>query len=103
MTRLMVLLLLLTLAAAVVPAAPAVASSGCVTRAEYRAVKHGWPKGRVHHEFGTKGHRLSIAAAHGYASEVRAYRGCVAHSTVVVSYLKKPGGVLRLAAKAADW
>jgi hypothetical protein len=87
---------------ALLGAAPAKAA-GCVTKAEYNAVKKGWKQTSVHAKFGTAGKRVSIASSGGYVSEVRTYTACSRYSVVSVAYSKNPGGVLRLSAKSAVW
>jgi hypothetical protein len=93
-------------------AGPASASSteasaqraGCVTRAEYRAVRKGWKQTAVHAKFGTVGKRFTIASSGGYVFEVRTYDVCGSQFSVVsIGYDKNPGGVLRLSNKTAVW
>lgn len=82
----------------------AIARAGCVSKAEFNAVRKGWRESAVHDKFGTVGKRVSIATSGGYSSELRTYQGCGSSFNVVsVAYNKKPGGVFRLAAKSAVW
>lgn len=91
--------------AGVLVAVPSTAhAAGCVSKAEFGAVKKGWPERKVHTKFGTKGKRLSIATSGGYSAEVRTYNGCgSAYSVVSVAFDKEPGDVFRLSAKSAVW
>ncbi len=91
--------------AGVLVAVPSTAhAAGCVSKAEFSAVKKGWPESKVHSKFGTAGKRTAIASSGGYASEVRSYNGCGStYNVVAVSYDREPGGVFRLAAKSAVW
>jgi len=92
-------------AAGVLVAVPSTAqAAGCVSRAEFGAVKKGWPESKVHAKFGTAGKRLSIASSGGYAAEVRTYSGCGSpYNVVSVAYDRSPGDVFRLGAKSAVW
>jgi hypothetical protein len=68
---------------AVVTAAPAAAgyTPGCVDRAEFRKVKDGMTKAKVHEIFDTRGKRMSI----GSGGESREYRTCSGDSWSYVS------------------
>jgi hypothetical protein len=78
-------------------------SRGCVTRAEYKAVKKGWTKTRVDQRFGTKGHKQAGATSGGFSSSVWTYKTCSQFSAVAVSYDKRGTGPWKLAAKSAVW
>ena len=63
------------------------AAKGCVTQAEYRVVKEGWAKGRVHRKFGTAGRRLSFDRYDTLLVEFRTYPGCRSkYSRVTIAY-----------------
>ncbi|MDQ3628418.1 MAG: hypothetical protein M3419_06370 [Actinomycetota bacterium] len=67
------------------PAQSGDASDDCVTRAEYRAAKHGMTKRRVHDIFGTRGTRIYLIAGN---EERRAYRMCDPSLRLTVVYLR---------------
>lgn len=85
-------------------AAPSAAAKGCVTRAEYRKVKKGMPKAKVHKIFGTAGKRSTIAPLpNGGSVEGRGYKVCGnPRGAVGVSFVKQRAGATpKLGAKSA--
>jgi len=78
-------------------------SKGCVTRAEFKAVKKGWTKTRVDAKFGTHGHKEAGATSGGFSSSVWSYKPCTKFSAVAVSYDKQGHGAWKLSAKSAVW
>ena len=104
-----ILIVVATLASLGLPvaiAAPAEAATpGCVTRAEFKAVKHGWKMPRVTRKFGTKGKVTSSWNYDGYAGVVREYRAChkPKWSYVAVTFSKEPGTAMRVDGKYAYW
>jgi hypothetical protein len=87
------------LGAVTTTAPPAQAESRpCVSKSEYRQVREGMRKRRVHRVFGTRGRRVAYAQAYGYSAEIRRYRGCKRRSRVSVAY-----GNRRLQSKSARW
>ena len=76
-------------------AAPSAAAKGCVTRAEYRKVKKGMPKAKVHKIFGTAGKLGSV--------EGRGYKVCGnPRGAVGISFVKQRAGATpKLGAKSA--
>lgn len=95
--RLALVVGVLTLLALLAPAAPAAAApdrlpNQCVTRAEYRAVKHGATPRRVARVFGDYGFRYpgraSMAATygHGLRAVSRDYRTCTRGGVVTLDY-----------------
>jgi hypothetical protein len=101
MRKLLVALLGAAVAATpmVIVVGPAAADTpGCVTRAEYRAVKHGMTKTKVHGIFDTRGNRQAIASSGRYTVEIRSYKTCSRFSAVAVSYQNG-----RLSTKSAVW
>jgi hypothetical protein len=83
------------------------ASSGCVERADYRAVKVGWTKDRVHRKLGTTGMQTIISTSGGRTVEVRTYVACsdpTGGDNITIAYERKPGtAFLRLSYKNAVW
>jgi hypothetical protein len=65
----------------------AAASRGCVTRAEFRRVKHGMKKSRVHRIFDTSG-RFADGGAGGYS---RVYSSCDFRHAAFVEYGARRG------------
>lgn len=87
-----------------IAAAPASASGGCVTRAEYKHVHKGQTIDRVKAIFhGYGGHRDTRSVSGGYGAQIRSYRTCQPYSTVSISFSKNPGGAYRVDAKSAVW
>lgn len=76
---------------------------GCVTKAEYKKAKKGMTKAHVKNIFGTGGKREARASSGGYVDEIRSYKTCSKWSAVAISFEKKPGHKLVLAAKSAVW
>ncbi|GAA5147949.1 hypothetical protein GCM10023340_21130 [Nocardioides marinquilinus] len=75
--------------------ADAAPSKGCVTRAEYKKVKKGMTKARVHSIFGTSGQRVTMSGG----VEGRGYKVCTSKTGAVgVAYSKG-----KLASKAVTW
>lgn len=78
--------------AASVPRADQAASAdarsggGCVARNEFRRVKKGMRKTKVHRIFGTDGRRAAISHGGGYTFEIRNYKSCTAYGAVSVGY-----------------
>jgi hypothetical protein len=70
------------------------AAAPCVSKKEYRQVKKGFTKARVHRIFGTAG---TLAGRRG-GIEARGYKGCTTYGAVGVSYRNG-----RLIAKNAVW
>ena len=89
----------------VLVAVPADAAAGCVTKAEFGAVKVGWTKERVHRKFGTTGTRTVYSIHAGHAVEVRAYDACdLPGSNLMVSFDKpRYATMLRVKYKQAVW
>lgn len=81
-------------------AAPAVSADSsakakpCVSRAEYRKIKKGMTKTKVHRIFGTAGTRVSKQGR----LEARGYQGCPKFSGIGVAYMDG-----KVASKAAQW
>ena len=100
---------LTALAAVCVPVAATTAahanpgSKGCVTRAEFKAVKKGWTKVRVDAKFGTHGHKEAGATSGGFSTSVWSYKPCTRFSAVAVSYDQRGHGPWKLTAKSAVW
>ena len=86
-----------------VSAATGNATSGCVTKAEYKRVHKGATLAKVAQTFGTPGKRMSIATSGGYGAQVRNYPTCSPYSAVAIAFDKNPGGLYRLSAKSALW
>jgi hypothetical protein len=76
---------------------------GCVTRSEYRAVHKDDSFARVHRIFDTDGRKIGGAKGGGSASQVRSYRTCRPHSSVVIQYDRSRGTIWKLTAKSAVW
>jgi hypothetical protein len=76
---------------------------GCVTRSEYRAVHEDDSITRVHRIFDTDGRKIGGATGGGSSSQVRRYRTCRPHSSVVIQYDRSRGTIWRLTAKSAVW
>ena len=76
---------------------------GCVTRSEYRAVHKDDSIARVHRIFDTDGRMIGGAKGGGFTSQVRSYRTCRPHSSVVIQYDRTRGTIWKLTAKSADW
>jgi hypothetical protein len=85
-----------------VPQADAAGSPGCVSRTEFRSVKRGYTKQRVHRVFETTGRQESWYSFGGDRYESRRYKACTKsygyHGTVYVDY---KNGTLRN--KMAFW
>lgn len=79
-------------------AAQAADTPGCVTRAEYGAVKKGFTKARVANIFDVAGKRQAFATSGGFTSEIRSYKTCQRFSAVSIAY---DNG--KLSAKSAVW
>lgn len=82
----------------------AAAAKGCVTRAEYRKVKKGMSKSKVHRIFGTSGKRSTVAPLpNGGSVEGRGYKVCGnPRGAVGVSFVKKTARATpKLGAKSA--
>ena len=95
---------LVAVASAAMPVAASANTPGCVTKAEYRSAHSGYTMTRVHRNWDTSGHRVSLAQSGGYAASVRTYRTCGSrYGSVAVAWDKKPGGAWRLSAKSAVW
>ena len=68
-------------------AVPAQAAKPCASKAEYRAVKEGWSKSRVHRKFDTPGKRTSLHQYGDLVVESRKYQGCGSkYSAVLITY-----------------
>jgi hypothetical protein len=76
---------------------------GCVTRSEYRSVHSGYSIDRVHRIFDTDGRKIGGAKGGGFASQVRSYRTCRPHSSVVIQFDRSRGTIWRVTAKSAVW
>ncbi len=76
---------------------------GCITRSEYRAVHKDASIARVHRIFDTDGRKIGGAKGGGFASQVRSYRTCRPHSSVVIQYDRSRGTIWKLTAKSAAW
>jgi hypothetical protein len=76
---------------------------GCVTRSENRAVHKDDSIARVHRIFDTDGRKIGGAKGGGFASQVRSYRTCRPHSSVVIQYDRSRGTIWKLTAKSAVW
>ena len=61
-------------------------AGGCVTQHEFGRAKKGMRMRKVHHIFGTSGHRESIAHGGGTTIEIRSYKACTQYGAVAVSY-----------------
>ena len=82
-------------------ALPAAADTpGCVTSFEYRAVHKDYSIARVHRIFDTHGRTIGGAIGGGFTSQVRSYRMCRRHSSVVIQYDRSRGTIWRLTAKS---
>lgn len=75
------------------PAAGAYADR-CVTKAEYRQVRPGMAKARVHAIFGTPGNKLGLGL-----DEIRRYSTCESGGFVQVIYSERG----RVISKAGSW
>lgn len=73
---------------------------GCITRFEYRAVHKDYSIARVHRIFDTHGRRIGGAIGGGSTSQVRSYRMCRRHSSVVIQYDRTRRTIWRLTAKS---
>lgn len=80
---------------ATAPAASAVDTTNCVTKAEFRQAKKPMTKKRVHRIFDFSGHFVDGGAG-GY---VRGYRACAPRHKVFVTFNAAPGRPHRLASK----
>jgi hypothetical protein len=90
-------------------AAPHVPGGGpkpkdCVSKPEYRHVKEGMKRSRVHRMIGTDGKRESFEHHGSHASELRVYEGCNnPDSVVTITFEKDRGGPYQVVNKTAIW
>ncbi len=62
------------------------AQAGCVSQAEFRQVKRGMSKAKVHRIFDTAGRRDAISHGGGFTFEIRSYKACSKYGAVSVGY-----------------
>ncbi|GAA4692095.1 hypothetical protein [Nocardioides nanhaiensis] len=81
------------------------AAKGCVTKAEYRKVKKGMTKTKVHKIFGTSGKLVTRQSlGNGQVLEARGYQTCGSRpGGVGISFLKKGKQSPKVAEKAGQF
>lgn len=76
----------------------AVAKAGCVSKTEFKKVKKGMGKAKVHKIFGTAGKRDAISHGGGFTFEIRSYKSCTTYGAVSVGFTNG-----KLDSKVAVW
>lgn len=81
------------------PAQAAANSSACMSRAEFRHVKHGMSVAQVKRVVGSAGKVSVSSQAGGYRFVIRDFKTCAAWHVSNISFDAKPGGSLRVSSK----